>query len=278
MTISRALINDLLPPGSLWEVEDDEGLDQFLEGIGDSYETLKAAIDKVALVRNPILTDILDDLEKEFGVTKNDSLTEAVRRIALDAIKTERKNEGTDDSLEAVLQKSGFNTALQDVQVHINSPLVDPALFVAEEAFLYVCGGVDVVCGRVVDPGPPNPLDIVSGAGLGELLVNGDIIIRLATFSIVSGSANAICGNAGAICGANSGAAAFDVIYTIPTDPGYWGLIFFVGGDATRDPITGALTAINFLEVPMEREAEFKRLILKYKPIHSWAGLVVRFT
>lgn len=272
-TISRAAFNTLLPPGSLWVLEDEEGFDLLLEGIADNFEVVKAELDKLALIRTPLLTDLLDDLEKEYGLSKNNALTELERRNALLAAKTARKSTGTEDFLEDALQLAGF-----DVQVHVNNPPVDPALFVAEEMFLYVCGGVDVVCGRVESPGPPNPLDIVAGAGLGELLVNGDAIIRLDIFTIVSGSPVASCGNANNVCGATSGSNTFELTYPLPTDPGYWGLVFFVGGDATRDAITGELQTIDFVEIPLERRSEFKRLILKYKPIHSWAGLMVRFT
>lgn len=272
-TISRALLNDLLPPGSLWIPQDGEGFDLLLEGIAQSFEDIKIEVDKVGLVRFPLLTDVLSDLEKEFGIVPAAGLSESDRRASLLATKTARKSNGSADFIQQKLNEAGF-----DVQVHVNNPVVDPALFVEEQTFIYVCGGVGVICGRVVSPGPPNPLDVISGAGKGELLVNGDLIFRFSEILVVSGSPSAICGAASSICGSTLGPTENDVVYEIPTDPGYWGLIWFVGGDATRDPITGALTNIDYATIPSSRKNEFKRLILKYKPIHSWAGLVIRFT
>lgn len=37
------------------------------------------------------------------------------------------------------------------------------------------------------------------------------------------------------------------------------------------------LTAIATASVPVEREDEFKGIILRYKPLHAWAALVVSF-
>jgi hypothetical protein len=38
------------------------------------------------------------------------------------------------------------------------------------------------------------------------------------------------------------------------------------------------LATIANAQIPAERENDFKRLILKYKPIHSWAGLLINYT
>ena len=53
------------------------------------------------------------------------------------------------------------------------------------------------------------------------------------------------------------------------------GLVFFVGGDATRDAQSGELTQIEFADVPEARREELRRIIVKYKPIHSWGALLI---
>ena len=271
-SISRATLNELLPPGQFWIYQDQASFEQLLQGIGTNFERVKSQIDDLAFIRAPLLTTILEDLEKEFGIRAATGLTEDERRQSLLATKTARKSDGSASFMEQKLQEAGF-----DVQVHINNPPVDPDIFVAPTAaaFAYVCGGVGVVCGRE-DIG--NNLDIISGSGKGFLLVNGDPLqLVFSSFLTICGNAASVCGNPNSICGSETGESHVDVEYLIPTDSGYWGLIFFVGGDATRDPITDELTSIDFAQIPASRVAEFKRLILKYKPMHSWAGLVIRF-
>lgn len=64
--------------------------------------------------------------------------------------------------------------------------------------------------------------------------------------------------------------------YAVPTDPGYWPLIFFLGGEVTRDG-TGAITNLGIASVPLSRQYEFVQLIIRYKPLHSWAALQVQY-
>jgi hypothetical protein len=49
-----------------------------------------------------------------------------------------------------------------------------------------------------------------------------------------------------------------------------------VGGAATRDG-GGVLTAIAPAEVPMSRKDELIKLIVKYKPMFTWATLTVDY-
>jgi len=42
--------------------------------------------------------------------------------------------------------------------------------------------------------------------------------------------------------------------------------------------LTSAITNINIAPIPAEREAEFKSLILQYKPMATWAALIVVWT
>jgi hypothetical protein len=56
------------------------------------------------------------------------------------------------------------------------------------------------------------------------------------------------------------------------------GLVFFVGGDAERDAVSGELTSVDFADVSTARREELRRLIIKTKPLHSWGGLLVNYT
>lgn len=61
--------------------------------------------------------------------------------------------------------------------------------------------------------------------------------------------------------------------WIIPTDPGYWPLIFFIGKSVTRDEY-GNITNIEVIDVPDGRRQAMKQIILRFKPLHSWCLLV----
>ena len=65
-----------------------------------------------------------------------------------------------------------------------------------------------------------------------------------------------------------------EVTYDIPTDAGYWRNFFIVSGEVLTDAF-GVPTTYKFLSIPMSRRLEFRRLILKLKPVHAWGVLMV---
>lgn len=67
------------------------------------------------------------------------------------------------------------------------------------------------------------------------------------------------------------------VDFTIPADSGYWPLIFFVGGPATRDS-NGRITAIEYAGISSARRNDLKKIILTYKPMHSWCVFIDTYT
>ena len=258
-SITRAMLDDVLPPGSIWEPEEDADFDKLLDGIADNLELMRLLSVALANIRNPNKTIILDDLEREYGVATNTLLTESVRRTRLAELAFGRDGDGTEDDLQTALRNVGF-----DVYVYQNDPAVDPAVFL-EQQFQMVAGGDNAYAGRA---------DAFAGKTGGELLVNGDIFTTLKLYTSGAGS--------GLYAGAGHGAGEYEdlliekVEYPIPTDPDDWPLVFFVGGAVTRDG-TGAITSIDNASVDGARESEFKSIILKYKPLHSWAALIVTF-
>jgi hypothetical protein len=59
-----------------------------------------------------------------------------------------------------------------------------------------------------------------------------------------------------------------------PQDAGRFGLVFFVGGNATYDAAGRILTITN-CNVPTARVQELATLILRYKPLHTWCALLM---
>jgi hypothetical protein len=136
----------------------------------------------------------------------------------------------------------------------------------------------------------------------GELIVNGDIFLFDIDYIAECGEPLAQCDEPTALAGNSSGVTRTLIEYPIPTDPPDWPFVFFVGGDATFNPDTGAslwcgealaqcgeplafaqwfegeLQDIEFVDLPYTRRADLVRLILQIKPIHSWCALLVNFT
>jgi hypothetical protein len=257
--LMRRTIDTILPKGAAWSPAPSGGFDKFLDGLAACWETIRSWLSGLNCIRDPHCTPFLADLEREYGVLPNDSLTEEQRRAALSPLVFNRDSTGAWDELQAALQDAGF-----DVQVHENSPAVDPAIFL-DQAFQMVADGAASFAGNQ---------DAFAGRVGGELLVNGDIFKTTRSFEVTAG--NLYAGD-GQSAGEYTDLIREKIEYPIPTDPNDWPMVFFVGGDATRDG-SGALTDIELANVPSELESDFKRIILKYKPIHSWAGLIVTYT
>jgi hypothetical protein len=254
----RAVIDAILPEGTAWIPSPGEDLDSFYDGLALNWETIRAFLEEQSSIRDPHFTPFLEDLEREFGIFTNPNLTEQERRDQLSPVVFNRQNNGSNDNLEDALNDAGF-----DVQVHDNSPAVDPAIFL-DQNFQMVADGGNAYAGRS---------DAFAGRSGGELLVNGDIF---ETRKIVTSVAGTFYAGDGTTAGEYDDLERIEITYDIPTDPDDWPLVFFVGGDATRDG-SGALTEIQSVDISQDQEAAFKRIILKYKPIHSWAGLIINF-
>ena len=257
-SLMRSVIDVITPRGSAWSVAPDEDWDKLYDGIALNWEEVREFLAELKSIRDPALTSFLADLEKEFGVFSNPILTEQQRRDQLTPIVFNRSFNGGLDNLEDALQAAGF-----DVQVHSNSPAADPALFL-DQNFQMVADGGNAFAGRP---------DAFAGRSGGELLVNGEIFTSRKVIIPVAG--NLFAGD-GQTAGEYIDLERTEITYNIPTDPADWPLVFFVGGDATRNG-SGALTEIQLADVMSAQESEFKRIILKYKPIHSWAALIINF-
>lgn len=259
--VARQLLDSLLPGGSIWTPKDGAGFDQLIDGLADDLEILRKFLADLAVLRNPILTPILSDLEKEYGIVPDWGLSESVRRGRLLAVMTAVSGDGTAVFMQNQLRAAGF-----DVYVHINDPPADPGTFLFN-APATICGNEKAVCGYE---------GAVCGGLRGDLLVNGDVYEHVYFTGTICGGLYAVCGNGEAICRDEADFAQQLIEYEIPTDPGYWPLLFFVGGPATRDG-AGIITEIATAQVLLSRRDELRRLIVKYKPMFSWGGLIVQY-
>lgn len=259
----KTLFWALMPRGAIWAPVDAGELDKILDALAARTLAVAGDLDNLKNVRRPELTKFLDELEREFGVVFNPALTEEQRRANLLIAATQRGNIKTSDYLESILRGAGF-----DVYVHINNPPVDPAPFIFEAYAMYFGDEESFIFGE----------DTAYFGGIGGyLIVNGELAREISVYSMTFGSDYFIFGNSEAVFGEKYAIERDVVEYTIPTDPNYWGLFFFIGGPATRGP-GGELIEIDTAFIPADRRAEFVRLVVQYKPLHSWAAAIVEFT
>lgn len=266
--ISRAVFDALWPEGSAWNIEVGGDLDLLFDGMADNVEVVTDFLQCLPCVRNPQKTPILSDLEREYGKKTDDRLTEQERRDSLSALIHQGDNNGSKDDLQNALNAAGFG-----VQVHENSPAVDPDIFLNNVPFM-VADGDNAYAGFF--PTTPGVYTSIAGKTGGLLLVNGKIFLQVRLYTTVAGLLYMVAGNDDAHSGHYEELVQELFTYEIPNDPASWPFFFFVGGDATRN-VSGELTAIDVVDIDVKRQGEFESLILKFKPIHTWAGLMVNY-
>lgn len=269
MSLSRAVLDALLPGGSFWNIKPDGFYDLLFDALAENDDRVVEDLCCLANLRDPFLTPILEDLEKEYGISTDTNLSEEARRQQLASLVYKGENNGSKDDLQNALVAAGFN-----VQVHENSPAVDPDIFL-NSVPLMVANGDNAYAGFF--PTTPGVYTSVAGKTGGDLLVNGDIFEQRPLYTAVANETNVVAGNSAAKAGLYSELVQEPIVYPIPDDPNSWPFFFFVGGDATRDG-SGALTAIASADVPRSQQTQFERIILRYKPIHTWAGLIINYT
>jgi len=261
-TIFETVHKALLPLGDAWKLKDDGDLDKVLQASAENHQEVKDFLQQLQDLRNPLLSLIFEDLEKEFGIAKNEGLTETERRAYLKVKMFSRGGTGTNPDLQTALDDAGF-----DLLVHDNDPAVDPAIFL-DESFQMVAGGGNAFAGRA---------DAFAARVGGEIITNGDLFNQQPSFASQADGAATFAGNSQAVAGFFVDSGRERIIQPIPVDPEQFPLVFFVGGPATRDPITGELLEIELAEIPTNRRIELIKIILKIKPLHTFAGLVIAF-
>lgn len=264
----RQIIDALLPRGSAWNVKDDAELDKLFNASGVFYDDIQEALRCLACIRDPGNTTILSDLEKEYGIATDTRLTEATRRMQLAQRVYFGTTTGSKTALQNALQAAGF-----DVQVHENSPAIDPDVFLNSIPFM-VAGGDNAYAGFIPSGGGDSTA--IAGKTGGDLLVNGDAFTQRPDYLVAAGS-GVYAGEPSALAGTFNELIQEEIIYQIPDDPNTWPFFFFVGGDATRN-VDGELTSIATANVPISQKKQFENIILRIKPLHTWAGLIINYT
>ena len=253
----RSVFDSLLPPGSIWTLKEGGDFDLLMDGISDNYDSVRTFLNTLAFLRDPQRTSILTDLEREYGVVPNSNLSEQERRDRLTVQKNDRISDGSPDTLQQYLRDSGF-----DVYVYQNDPAVDPEIIVSLSKIY--CDGYNAYCGRT---------DAYAQKFF-TLIING--LSGFLDYPSLKSPYKTYCGDSAAYCGRPDAYCQKLLIELADSD--YWHLIFFIGGSVTRDPVTDEITYMEAASIPWDRRLEFVKLIMKYKPLHSWGAAKIIFT
>lgn len=258
-SLLKSALDALMPKGSIWTPKSGGFFEELLNGIADSFETVRLKLAELADIRNAKKTTVLDELERDYGVAFNPNLTESERRAALDSRINAIDNTGSRQELEIALQRAGF-----DLFVYSNSPAVDPTRFL--DNYEMLAGEDNAFAGEP---------DAVAGVFLADLVVNGDIIFSLPVFALVAGDEFSFAGETDAI-------AEIEQIneqlyeYFVPSNSTAWPFVFFIGGAATF-AADGSLVTLQTVNIDDIRRIELREIILKYKPTFTWGMLKVNY-
>jgi len=258
---TRKIIDAMLPDGAAWNPEIDGDFDNYLDGQADNYDPIINFLRSISKIREPLTTPLLEELEREYGLSLNSALTEAQRRTFLNSYISQSNANGTPDEMQTRLQEGGFN-----VQVHTNDPAIDPNIIV-EGAFSITAGSAQAFAG--------NASAFAKKIG-GELIVNGDQFKVKPKFLSIANGGIAFAGNTSMFAGSFDELITTKIQYSVPTNPKDWPLVFFIGGDVVRD-IDDKIVSIGTIIESVELRREYLKIIMKYKPLHSWAVSVVDF-
>lgn len=262
-SIDRTVTDSQWPEGPIWRIKSGGDLDKTIDAMCENDGEARKYIANIAYVRDQYKSKYLDELEIEYGIVKNPLLTESERRNYLFSVSGATDGTGSLDELQDALNSAGFN-----VFVHSNSPAIDPAIILTE-SFAMVAGGSTAYAGH---------MSAFARLVGGYLLVNGDIKINTTPlYKSCAGTSNMFAGNGLASAGYFTSVKSEKYNYQIPVNSDSWPFVFFVGGTAERDSL-GYITKINQVNLSILRQKDFENIILKYKPVHSWAGMVISYS
>jgi hypothetical protein len=272
----REVMDALLPDGAAWKPAYGGDYDKLLDGVSQNAQGALDDLASLEHIRNPYKcpTELLPDLEREFGISPNNALTEKTRRASLATVRYKRGGLATVPKLQRALDLAGFGYGGYGLSVTQNaSPPANPEPIVEANYVLTAHEFPSVYCAG-------NSRAFAGGGGGGYYLTSGDYFTSRPLYP----QAGRICARAFDGSDYRSGlecAGYYDEMlvtdenlkYKSPPE-GYWSLVFFVGGAVTRNP-DGRIATIATVNIPQSRRQELHRLILRVKPCGIWAAMMV---
>lgn len=262
LSFFRKVIDKAFPSGPPHEPKEDGDYAKWRDATANNFEIIREDVINLKFIRDPSHTPVLDDLEIEFGRIKDNNLSESQRREILESDRFKRATNAQDDDLQTLLDKAGFNLTVYNNGP--DGPAVDPAILLDQQFIMQAEGSTNYYAG--------NDLAFAGRTG-GVLLVNEAIVEESFAFF---GAGTMWAGNDNSAAGVIAGTKRVTINFPIPTNPDDWPFVFFVGGDATFNP-DGSIATIEQGLVLSTQQKQLETLILKFKPIYTWCGLIVTF-
>lgn len=211
----KSILIALLPKGKIWEPKSGGDFDLFLEAKAENIKLIYDRLAAAAYVRDPRLTTMLSDLEKEYRIIPETVLTESERRTQLVNAKYVPNGTGSAGYLQDRLQEAGFNLI-----VKANDPAIDPRVL-ADISYRMLAGGGASFAGN------QNALAGVFG---GEIIVNQDFRDQEIAYESQANGASTFAGNQFAIAGYFNYIKNELIEYSLAMHYGYWPSVFFIAG------------------------------------------------
>jgi len=262
-SLIRRAIDLAFPKGPPYVPKPDGDMEAYRDGEATILESIRDDVISMSYMRDPARTPRLEDLELEFGRADNQTLSDATRRSLLRPVRYPKKTTGNDDDLQTRLDNAGF-----DLIVYNNSPdgpAIDPDILMDQSFQLQALSG-DYYAGNDA---------AYAGRIGGEWLVNGPVYEQ---FRGVFGAGDMYAGNTNSVAGYFEEFYRTTIEYDTPIDAEAWPFCFFVGGVADINPATGEIIGIDQGLVPRSERKQLEDIILKFKGLYTWCGLIVTFT
>jgi hypothetical protein len=269
-TFMRQVNDVLMPRGPVWEPAYNGRMDRLLDGFARNSQEVFDDLEGLAYIRNPykVPARMLTDLEREFGVTPDNTVLDSDRREALAVIRYSPRPSPRVGSLQNSLDKAGFGANGYGLTITPNgSPASDPHPIVNDN-FLLTAHEYPSRYGA----GTASAYAAERG---GYYLVNGD---RFNSRPVYPQAGNMAAREfpSSSCAGYYEGYAGYENEYTAAIPEEYWPFVFFCGGTVTRNE-DGSIASVATVNVPISRRQELHRIILRQKPLHSWAGMLVNY-
>jgi hypothetical protein len=269
MSFMRQVHDALMPRGEAWTPAPGGKYDRLLDGFADNAQAVLDDLNSLAYIRNPrkIPFAMLPDLEREYGITPDDTVPESDRREKLAVVRYSPRPLSRVAVLQAALDKAGFGISGYGLVVTPNgSPAADPWYIIDENFVLTAHEFPSVYAAGTVTA--------YAGERGGYYLVNSDIFDARPTYPGAGTDMVARDFPSKSCAGYYEGFSGPENEYTAPIPEPYWPFVAFAGGTVTRNA-DGSIASVATVTVPIGRRQELHRLILRLKPLHAWIGMCV---
>jgi hypothetical protein len=279
----KQIVQSFLPRGRAWNPAPGGDFDRLLAGIGDCLDTPVEAARILPFIRNPYRAprEFLPDLAKEYGLPYEEGGNEDDLRDDIASITYETDGAGLVYRLQEQLEKFGFGKNGYGLVVTANEP--NPARPDLNTVPHYRTRATGLTDGRYPARASRAVYNVIASGVFNDEYpaeASGEEAGIYGTQAEPPQFPVRAAGKWGTDEGGyyllNGDSRDFFSSTVLPPND-RWGLVFFIGGQPLRDG-KGRIARIPFIPVPLSRRPTLHRIIMRVKPVHSWAAMFVKYT